>query len=518
LFLAAENGAIPGAKVGGLADVIRDVPKVLSTRGIDVDVVIPSYGFLHRQAPADRVADLTLGFSGREHSAAMLRLRVAGSAPRVRHFLIDHPWFGPADGGHGPPSIYSIDPPQRPFATDATKFTLFCTAAAAAVRENVLETPDRIHLHDWHMAFFLVLRKYDPAFQSALSGVRTVFTIHNLALQGIRPLDGDASSLRAWCHELNADRADLADPRWPDCVNLMAAGIRLADAVHVVSPSYAEEILLPSDPPRFYGGEGLEADLRAARGEGRLAGILNGCPYPEEKAARIGFQALLERLRSQAASWIDSSPSAPLAHLLAFYRLHSWAAAPAPAAVVTSVTRTVEQKMLLMRAVGTDGRSGLEAVLGCLQGRGVYILLGCGDPDYDAFFTEAARRHDHFLFLNGYSDACADTLYANGDLFLMPSSFEPCGISQMLAMRAGQPCLVHHVGGLKDTVADGVDGLAFTGESVIAQVDRMALALRRALDLMTADPAGWERLCRAAAAARFRWEDAIEAYCSQLYR
>ncbi|MEI2419487.1 glycogen/starch synthase, partial [Arthrospira platensis SPKY2] len=105
--------------------------------------------------------------------------------------------------------------------------------------------PDVIHLHDWHAALFLLLRAYHPAYGS-LRTTRCVFTIHNLALQGIRPLEGDPSSLHEWFPGLHYPHAVVADPRWSNCVNPMAVGIRLADAVHAVSPSYAVEILRPS--------------------------------------------------------------------------------------------------------------------------------------------------------------------------------------------------------------------------------------------------------------------------------
>jgi starch synthase len=97
---------------------------------------------------------------------------------------------------------------------------------------------------------------------------------------------------------------------------------------------------------------------------------------------------------------------------------------------------------------------------------GIYILLGAGDWAYERFFSDMSAGFENFIFLNGYSETCAEALYANGDLFLMPSSFEPCGISQMLAMRDGQPCVVHHVGGLKDTVRHNDNGFAFTGDSL----------------------------------------------------
>jgi hypothetical protein len=149
---------------------------------------------------------------------------------------------------------------------------------------------------------------------------------------------------------------------------------------------------------------------------------------------------------------------------------------------------------------------------------GVYLLLGSGDPAYERFLTTVSARYDNFVFLRGYSDELSQALYGAGDLFLMPSSFEPCGISQMLAMRAGQPCLVHHVGGLKDTVRDGVNGFAFTGANLEEQVERLKAACGAALAVRRNEPKRWAAIRDAAANARFSWQDSIDQYLDCLYQ
>jgi starch synthase len=184
---------------------------------------------------------------------------------------------------------------------------------------------------------------------------------------------------------------------------------------------------------------------------------------------------------------------------------------------LTSVTRTVDQKIFLLRAAGTGGLSGLEGLLKIIADRGIYIVLGTGDKAYEDFLVETSARHPHFIFLNGYSDLCARMLYASGDLFVMPSSFEPCGISQMLAMRDGQPCLVHAVGGLKDTVQEGINGFAFEGETVERQVDGLIEAGRRAIGLKWINPVRWRAIRERAAASRFSWDRTVEEYEKKLY-
>ena len=514
-MVAAENDELPGGKVGGIGDVVRDVPPALARQGWEVAVVTPSHGFLHEGPEARHLTQLTFPFGGRTSTADVYRAAGRRPVPGVTHYVVDHPDFRYVERGR--PQIYRNDPSDRPFASDATKFARFCAAVAEAVDGAFFGDLACIHLHDWHAAFYLIPQRYHPKYM-ARTRIRTVYTIHNLALQGIRPFDGDSSSLSAWWPEVRPAAANLADPRWPNCVNPMAVGIRLADRVHTVSPSYAQEILLPSDPPCSYGGEGLELDLRHAQAHGRLFGILNGCEYPADPpVSRRGLRDLTAELQAQVEGWI-AQKEAP-AHEIARRRLREIAERSERVdTVLTSVSRIVDQKVLLLTWPGSDGTTGLEGILDAIGDRGVYLFLGTGDPKFEDPLISVAARRPNFVLLNGYSDACANALYASGDIFVMPSSFEPCGISQMVAMRAGQPCLVHGVGGLSDTVRDGVDGFVFNGRTVGAQVDGLKDACRRAVDLKRNQHQAWTTLCREAAGKRFFWDATIQAYLTYLYQ
>ena len=345
------------------------------------------------------------------------------------------------------------------------------------------------------------------------------YTIHNLALQGIRPFSGDESSLQQWYPGLKYKSAQLADPRWPDCVNPMAAGIRLADTVHTVSPSYAEEILRPSEVATLgqYGGEGLEQDLQDAQSAKRLFGILNGCEYPKKPRLVISnWGELLDLMQDQLLLIAAAKSTLSSALFIAQKRL-SELSRRRPKVILTSVGRITEQKVRLLRQATSSGRPALEAILQKLGNNGVLILVGSGDTDYEQFLSETAARHKNFIFLRGYSEELVKALYSMGDLFLMPSSFEPCGISQMLAMRSGQPCLVHHVGGLRDTVEDNVTGFAFTGTNPTEQTDNLLATLQRAL-VAKSKPQKWQTMRKKAAAKRFKWADSIDAYLKQLYQ
>lgn len=160
-------------------------------------------------------------------------------------------------------------------------------------------------------------------------------------------------------------------------------------------------------------------------------------------------------------------------------------------------------------------RSALECLLDEI-GDGVFILLGSGDERYEKFFTRMMAHRENFLFLRGFSEPLAESLYVFGDLFFMPSSYEPCGISQMLAMRAGTPCIVHRVGGLRDTVEHEVNGFAFTGSTRFEQARAMLEAVRHAM-VVRKQPEKWLSICAAAPASRFSWDAATARYVSELY-
>lgn len=518
LMVAAENGALNGAKVGGIGDVVRDIPMALADLGCRVSVVVPAYGFLHQRRKTETPTALLVNFGGAAQTAYGHLVQADRPHEGVTHFVIDHPLFESFDEERNAHRIYVDDPPHQPFAADAAKFALFCLTVAQGLRQGLFPDVTHLHLHDWHAALMLFLRAFHPDYRS-LRDLPTVYTIHNLGLQGIRPFQDHASSLHAWFPGIHYDRSAVADPRW-DAVNPMALGIRLADRVHTVSPTYAAEILRPSDVPHFYGGEGLENDLRKARDEGRLSGILNGCAYPQaaEQQPKPDFSALLTLLRDTVVDWSAATDTVRTVHFAAHARLSALMEASRPPSILcTSIGRLQPQKMMLLKEAGTPSGSGLERLLNALPDGGLLVVLGSGDGDYERFFMQMGARWKNLLFLNGYSDACAEALYATGDLFLMPSSYEPCGISQMVAMRAGQPCLVHAVGGLRDTVSHDHNGWHFEGDRMPDQVDRMVDTFSRAMEIYTTDKAQWRTLCRNAAATRFPWSRSAQRYLQDLY-
>ena len=225
---------------------------------------------------------------------------------------------------------------------------------------------------------------------------------------------------------------------------------------------------------------------------------------------------LLQFMRVLVPLWISRSTTVASAHFIARQALANLGD-ERPPMLLTSVGRITEQKIGLMRELTSGDEPALHAALTSLGSDGLMIMTGSGDPDCEQFLCETMVRYDNFIFLRGYSDELAEALYRQGDLFFMPSSFEPCGISQMLAMRAGQPCLVHEVGGLRDTVKDRLNGFSFTGKNPRSRADALVSTLERALKLYSNYSATWKKVRKAAAAARFSWADSIDAYLRQLY-
>lgn len=508
VMVAAENGALSGGKVGGVADVIRDLPQSLAALGWRVSVIIPSYGFLHLANPSDLVQTVVFPFQGRKQRGEIWRVKNPPGNNRVTQYVFEH------TGIRGEP-IYYNDPQETPFIRDATKYALFCSAVGQFLLMN--DPPDVLHLHDWHAATILLLAELHPDF-APLREMKTGYTIHNLSIQGTRPMEGDPSSVEGWFPELFQTRGWISvwqDARYTmPCHTPMAVGIRFADKVNTVSPTYAREILRPSDPSiGAFRGEGLEDLLQNAHAGKRLSGILNGCRYSDgEPEPRLPFPELCSEILHE----LRSKPMEE-DHRVAERKLKRLQTAN-PSIILTSVTRTVEQKARLFFERGKDGRAVFDHLNEMLESRnGVFFILGSGTSDYEEKFIVYTQDKPRLVFIRGYYEGISPLLYRNGRLFLMPSLFEPCGISQMMAMREGQPCLVHFIGGLCDTVIDMENGFGFEGESFTAMADNFVNALGKVFGIYFGNRDLWSRIEREALNARFTWEESAKQYMKYIY-
>ncbi|WP_462158294.1 glycogen synthase [Pseudoalteromonas sp. GB56] len=504
LFVSAESSSIKGAKVGGVADVVGDVSLALAALGSEVHVVLPHYQSLELEQQT-LCAQVNVNFASCE-----LRLDVVRVLQRdgVTHYVISHPWLNSE-------SVYFDDTDGRPFAGDASKFALFSLAVAEAISTGVFGDLSVIHLHDWHAASLAVLRAYAPQYQK-LQAIKAVYTVHNLALQGTRPFSGDDSSLQHWYPWLGYDGQRICDRHFAHCYNPMRAALQLCDKVHVVSPTYVEEVMQPSDHQRgFIGGEGLELDLQQAHQQGRLVGILNGCDY-DKSLPEYTLESLWQLSEEALIQWFSAKPVLQSNHYIAHLLSQNWHKQDI-SPWLCSVGRITHQKVALL-AQRYQGKLVIDHILELLNKYGkTFVMLGSGDAHYEQLFNRAMGKHTNFLFYNGFALELGDAIYQLGELFFMPSSFEPCGISQMLAMRSGTACLVHGVGGLKDTVFDQHNGFVFEGASVDAQLEAMLAKLEQALVMAQDEPAQWQQLSNEAKSSRYTWKAAAQAYIEHLY-
>lgn len=505
LFAAAENDAIANCKAGGMGDVVRDVPRQIAERGDRVHVVVPAYSRLHR----DQIfkTNLTFQLRGTTYVAELYEVRPKKEYSNIFHYVIHHPEIEAGDIAH----IYHNDA-EEPFFTDAIKYFIFCTAVAEAIKMGAFGKLDVVHLHDWHSSLLLFLRRYHPEY-GQLKEIRFVYSIHNLAIQGIRPFENNYSSLRNWFPQIPIDYAKLMDPRYQDCINLMAVGIRFADAVHTVSPSYKEDVLKPSRPPEFIGGEGLEKDLLDAENQGRLFGILNGCNYKNVNKEAKG--QIYRNTVKALFHWLQQESKKYKADFLAHTgeKIMEYVT-ERPNFIASSVARLTEQKFYFFMH---SPEAFVEILRKLDKVNGIFMLLGTGAPEYEELFRKMSYEHKNFIFTNGQSESLIDSLYQESDLYFMPSLFEPCGISQMLAMRNGTPCLVHQTGGLKDTVEHMVTGFGFDGDTYDKKIRNMLEVFDLSLEVFQNDPATWKKIKGNAKKVRFTWKKSVDQYYDQLY-
>ncbi|MBA3289753.1 MAG: glycogen/starch synthase [Acidimicrobiia bacterium] len=403
LYATAELA--PVASVGGLAQAAAGLTAELRRQGVDVDIVMPDYGGaeLAEQSSHELAVPAWAGPAG---------VRVGDHAVAGRLHLVSGP-------GLARPHPY-LQSDGTGWPDNDLRFLAFAQAVAALARED---PPDVLHLNDWHTATVLA------AFQVAPP---TVLSIHNLAYQGV--------TTGHWTSGMGP-RAHHYE--WYGNTNPLSGGIALADAVVAVSPSYADEIRTP------VGGFGLDALLRF-RGAG-LVGILNGIDTDVWNPAVDAHLPTTYAVTDPAAI-----AGAKTANRAALGARCGWPDDGVP--LVTMVTRLTGQK-------GVDLVAPVVPVLAEIPLR--LAVLGAGDAALAGALAALATDHPgSFAFVERYDEALAHQLFGGGDLYLMPSRFEPCGLAQMQAMRYGTIPVVTAVGGLRDTVPD-VDSRA-DGNGVVA--------------------------------------------------
>jgi len=407
LFAASE--AVPFAKTGGLADVAGALPEALARRGHRVTRVLPLYAAVDRRAHGLKAAGrrVTVPIGGRDVTANVLVSR----GPGVDTYLLDFPEYYDRAGIYGEKGDDYPDNLER--------FTLLCRGALALCGRLEI-VPDVIHCNDWQTALIPVYLKRAPELFRGLSRAATVLTIHNLAFQGLFPM-ASAEVVGLPDAALKSDGLEYYGR-----LNLLKGGLLLADALTTVSHTYAQEI------QDARAGFGLEGVLRHRRE--RLAGIVNGLDTAYWDPARDSFLK---------AAYSRQRPGGRAENRPALCR-DMGLAAEGPGPILGMVGRLTDQKGVPLVLEAMDALVALGVRL---------AVLGDGDPAVVAALRAAQERHPGRVAVRAaYDEALSHRIYAGCDLFLMPSRFEPCGLSQLIAMRYGAPPVVRRVGGLADTV------------------------------------------------------------------
>lgn len=525
LMVSAECRGL--AKVGGLGDVVRDLSQALTGLGTPVSIVMPCYDQIdHTAEPLSR---FQVSFGSKDDWQVNVFTRELDGV--TVYLLRNEEFFG---GPYGGIYVDSERSGSGAFEDDARRFAFFSAAVLELIQQHpALCRVKVLHCHDWHTGVLLVLLKYDRRYRQLAGSLRTLFTIHNLDYQGTRPfkLSGDRAllSFSDWFPALyrslkrRGALAALSDMHTPiPCFNPMRASINLADTVNTVSPTYATEITQPDDPARsFIGGRGLETDLGRL---GKLYGILNGLDYEHYDSSRLtppfdvdvknwsharhqhkthllkNLKADLQELAVRSGSRFANSDS--VLKKMSTFRAAERQQKP----LVVAVTRAVRQKAsILLEPLNKSG-----TVLHHLLNRDIFlIVLGTGELEDQ---LEEINHYPNGLFICAFDPDLADRLVVGGDLFLMPSDFEPCGITQMIAMRYGCLPLVPDLGGLSDTVQNMRTGFVYRGENRLAARRALIRTLDKALRCYAADRDKWLTMQVRAMSTRFEWTSAAREY------
>lgn len=465
MFIAAEGA--PFAKTGGLGDVIGALPKSLVKKNQEVAVVLPYYDMVDDKfgQEMEELFYYYVDLGWRHQYVGVKKLVKDG----ISFYFIDNHYYFFRGRVYGD-------------WDDGERFAFF-QVAAIELMEKIAFIPDVLHLHDYHTAMIPYLLKEKYSWIQAYQNIKTVFTIHNIEFQG------------QYNHEMLGDLFGMSEDRfwdgtlrWNNQLNWMKGAVLYSDRVTTVSPSYAHEIQTEAF------GKGLDAVMRME--SGKLVGIINGIDtdlFDPETDSMVPYNFSKEDLSGKVKD---------------------------KQALQERVGLPIREDVLLVGIVSrlTD-QKGFDLVVDelhhMLQEDIQIVVLGTGYPEYEQAFKHFADHYPKKMSSYMTFDLeLAQQIYAACDLFLMPSAFEPCGLSQMMAMRYGTLPLVHEVGGLKDTVqpyneidktGTGFSFHQFSGYWLIQ-------TLSYALDVYQNHKKDWKKLQENAMSRDFSWDTASQDY------
>ena len=461
LYVSSE--ALPFAASGGLADVAGSLPQALRRRKVACRVVMPLYGTISEEMRANMkfITSIMVPVTWRRQYCGIYEAKAGG----VIYYLIDNEYYFKRNSFYG-------------HYDDGERFAFF-SRAVLEILPYIDFKPDIINCNDWQTALIPVYYSTCFANKEGYTGIKTVFTIHNIQYQGKygKEILGDVFGL-------GEEHSSLLE--FGGCINLMKGGIECANKVTTVSNTYADEILDP------WFSHGLDPILKER--SYKLSGILTGIDtvnYDPETDKDIFYNYSAK----------DFAPKAKnKAALQELFGLPVKADVP----VMGIVSRRVAHMGLdLVKRVMWELLEATDVQL---------VVLGSGDWEYESFFKELAAAFPEKVGLRiGFIPDMARKIYAGSDLFLMPSKSEPCGLSQMGALRYGTVPIVRETGGLKDTITDSGDGKGngFTFKSYDAY--DMLDAIRRSLAAY-ADKDGWQKLVQRALKCDNSWGRSAREY------
>lgn len=465
LFVVGE--CLPFIKTGGLADVAGALPKILAKKGHDVRVVLPGYSKIDRDKFGFKsdIKSFTVNHVGIDFYERILE---SDYIPGVKSYIIDQPSFFDRD------KIYGEDDDHHRF--------IFFQKSAMALMDQLGFYPDIVHCHDWHTGLMPVYIKEAVRFgKKELAKTKSVFTIHNLGYQGKFGADivRDAG--------LGYDLFTPDKIEYYGLFNFMKSGLVYADKITTVSPTYAKEILL------WENGWGLDGVLRSR--ENDLTGIINGLDYNEwgpENDLNIPVRYTKYKLTGKAkckeilqkTSGLNVDPNVPL---------------------FTLVSRLAEQK-------------GFNVLVPALRDllyhtNAQFVFQGTGEKALEQMAYDLSRDFKNQVrYIDKYSEAMARMIYAGGDIFLMPSQYEPCGLGQMISLTYGNVPLVSYTGGLCDTVFDydiNPKGNGFVFSPL--KVENCRENIWRVYNKYYDKPA-WKKIVNNAFKSKFTWDASVKKY------
>jgi starch synthase len=471
VFVIAE--ADPFIKTGGLGEVGGSLPAFLHQHGVDVRVIIPKYSSIAKRFQRDfkHLAHFDVPVAWRKQYCGLEEIVYQG----VPYYFIDNEYY------FSRPNIYGE-------YDDAERFTFFSRAVLESLIHIPGFKPDIIHCNDWHTAIIPLMLKEFYCREPLYFPIKTVFTIHNLKYQGIFSPDVLGNIVGLGMEYFTPEALEFNG-----AVNFMKAALLYADHITTVSPTYAQEI------QSSYYGEGLEGVLRK-RSES-LQGILNGIDYQiydpnnDPYLVRPFNNSLLAKEENKK-------------HLQRIFGLP----VREDRALLGMVSRLVDQKGVDLLTHVMEEILALDVQL---------VILGTGENRYEQILRDFASLYPDKLALRlEFSDKLAHKIYAGADLLLMPSRFEPCGISQMIAMRYGTIPIVRETGGLKDTIVPctaSTDSASANGFSFINyNAHELLFAVQRAVKIYREDKPVWENIRQNAFAGDFSWDRSADAYI-QIY-